>query len=698
MFNRNKILIVDDIELNRDIMRGLLDDKYEIIEAENGLEAMEAIHENLDSIALILLDIIMPFMDGIQVMEKLNEEDIIYKIPVILITAENSIDIEKRGHELGASDFIMKPFNAHVVRSRVSNVIELYATKNHLEYLVENQTVELYKKNLELMEKSEKLSKVNEGIIEILATIIEHRNTESTNHIKRIKLFTKMLLKALKEKYPEYALNDYKINLITNASAMHDIGKIVMPDEVLLKKEKVTEAEFEILKQHSIKGCEILEKLEFNDDDYFKCCYEICRYHHEKWDGKGYPDGLKGDEIPISAQVVSIADAYDSITSENPYRNEHTHEEAVKMILNGECGAFSDKIIDCFKDVIEKYEILAKQYNDSVVDVKNDEFRQALVSKEIERKDEGSASAFNSFVQEDASSKFIFALTEYFDNVFETNAEGSKLSYYALNEEKSYFKELPQTYNELYIKSLKNCHIDDEALFMDTFSLEKINERAKKGIFKSEVELRIKDLSQNYRWVHCVVSTLVDAYLNTKSIVICMKNINSIKERETKILFDACHDSLTRVWNRSYMEEYGESFVKTAENKYVPVLILINISDFKNVNAICGHKFGDYVLKKIANTLVSEFMDNGVVGRVGGDKFMILVKKSDNLDEKLELVKKLIFKEYEFEDKAKAIYGGIGIAMYPESGMTFDILFDNAKIALEKSKRSSNKEAFICGK
>lgn len=349
--NRSTILIVDDMEVNRAILRELVNGDFAIQECSNGQEAMDIIHSIPEEIAVILLDIIMPVMDGFSVLKELKKEDYLKDIPVILITSENSSSSEIKAFDSGASDMITKPFNPHIVKRRVYNIIELYRHKNHLEELVEQQT--------------RKLVETNNTIIDALSTIIEYRSMESGQHNRRIRMFTKIMLNEIAQLYLEYELTQSEIDLISSAAAMHDIGKIAIPDAVLNKPGKLTTEEFELMKTHTTKGCEILMTLNrLENKKYLKYCYEICRYHHERWDGRGYPDKLKGDEIPICAQAVAIADVYDALTTARVYKPAYVHKQAVQMILNGECGIFSPKLMVCFKNVCSQFEALAADYAD----------------------------------------------------------------------------------------------------------------------------------------------------------------------------------------------------------------------------------------------------------------------------------------------------------------------------------------------
>lgn len=361
MAKQDTILVVDDIELNRIILSEIFSDKYKIIEAENGREAIEKVNENYQSIAIILLDVIMPEMDGFAVLNFLSEANMMQRIPVIFVTGDDSAEMEKRGYDIGVRDIIKKPFDAHIIRRRVENTIELYLHKNNLESLVEEQTIKLVKQNEILYKQAEQLREMNDHIIDAMSNVVEFRNMESGMHVKRIKKFTQCLARYIERIYPEYELDDVKIKKITQAAAMHDLGKIVIPDGILLKPGRLTKEEFDIMKTHTTRGCELINNInELQSEEDFKYGYEICRYHHERYDGRGYPDGLVGEEIPISAQIVSVADVYDALVTERVYKKAFDTETAFQMIVNGECGAFSPKLMECFTLAKDEFARLAE--------------------------------------------------------------------------------------------------------------------------------------------------------------------------------------------------------------------------------------------------------------------------------------------------------------------------------------------------
>lgn len=334
---KNKILIVDDSEMNRSLLEDILSDEYEILEAENGMEASLVLYNQSDEIALVLLDVVMPLMDGFEFLAIMNKNGWIRSIPVIMITAETKPSYMERAYDLGVSDYISRPFNAFVVRRRVDNTIMLMAKQQELSNMVVNQ---IYEKE-----------KDNRLMIEILSNIVEFRNGESGLHVLHIHILTEMLLKALMRRTDRYSYTHKDIQMICNASALHDIGKIAIPRAILNKPGRLTKEEFEVMKTHSMEGAKLLDHISTRENEpLVQTAYQICRWHHERYDGRGYPDGLKGDEIPLPAQIVALADVYDALTSERVYKPAYSHEKAMVMILNGECGTFNPLLLDCLRD------------------------------------------------------------------------------------------------------------------------------------------------------------------------------------------------------------------------------------------------------------------------------------------------------------------------------------------------------------
>ena len=335
MNKRQKILIADDAKFNRDILKEFLGETYDYLEAENGNQVIQMLGENI-GIDLMLLDINMPQMNGFEVLEIMKRSQCIDETPVIMISAEESVDAMRKAYEMGITDYITRPFDSVIVKKRVQNTLELYANQKRLINVVVDQ----------VYEKEEN----NDIMLRILSNVLGSRNSESSEHILHIRTATKMMLRQLLKTTDAYHLTETDMAIITTASSLHDIGKIRIPEEILNKPGRLTDEEFKIMKTHSEIGASMIWDMHFlQDHPLVHTAWEICRWHHERWDGKGYPDGLKGEKIPISAQVVSIADVYDALTSERCYKKAFDHDTAIQMILDGQCGQFNPLLLKCLK-------------------------------------------------------------------------------------------------------------------------------------------------------------------------------------------------------------------------------------------------------------------------------------------------------------------------------------------------------------
>ena len=347
---KTQILLVDDSKMNRMILKEILGGDYSILEAENGQECLEKMQAEAGNIALVLLDINMPVMDGFEVLKAMNANHTIEDTPVIMISSEDSDAAIRRSYELGASDYVNRPFDARIVYRRVTNTIKLYAKQRRLVQMVSDQ--------IRARENN------TDTLVGVLSHIVEFRNGESGAHVRHIRIITERLLHRLLEISSNYAITAEQQDLIPLASALHDIGKIGIDEKILNKPGKLTPEEFKVIQTHSMLGAKMLHDLDgFAEQPLLQTAYEIARWHHERWDGRGYPDGLKGDEIPISAQLVSLADVYDALTSERCYKKAFSHEKAVQMILNGECGAFNPLLLQCLTDIQADLKEKLQQHN-----------------------------------------------------------------------------------------------------------------------------------------------------------------------------------------------------------------------------------------------------------------------------------------------------------------------------------------------
>lgn len=354
--NKLFVLIVDDSDINRVLLKSMLEDKYRILEASDGKQATMIVDDYRQNISAILLDIEMPNMGGFEFLNYLKYKDFNEDIPVIMISSDNNDDIIIRSYELGAIDYISRPYNAKIVERRIDNIIKLFLRQRQFKREIRQQ--------INRTDATSRMMSI------IFSYIVGYRNHESGPHVLHVEQITEILLEKLVEKDHSYFFTEYDKKNIVAASGMHDIGKLGIDEKILNKPGKLTEAEFEEVKQHTLIGARMLQSMElYRDEPLVKYAYNICRWHHERYDGKGYPDGLIGDEIPIEAQIVSLADVYDALVSKRVYKDEYTHVEALNLILNGECGKFNPLLIECLLDakgeIKNTYLELEKQKEDT---------------------------------------------------------------------------------------------------------------------------------------------------------------------------------------------------------------------------------------------------------------------------------------------------------------------------------------------
>lgn len=347
---KEKLLIVDDAELNRVVLEELLSPEYETICACGGREAIEIMERERENLALVLLDVMMPDMDGYEVLEYMNFNGVLKRTPAIMVTAADSAEDEEKCLRMGAMDFVRKPYVTDVVKRRVKNVVELYRYQNGLEEVLE--------------QKAETLSNVNEIIVAVLTSVLETKMTESREHIQRVRLYTRELLKFLYEHSDDKnGLTPQTIETICIASVLHDIGELLIPEKILRERASdLTDEERLIWQQHTVKGCQLIEPLKnIENKDYIRYCYNICRSHHEKWDGSGFPDRLVGDDIPICAQAVGLAHSYDEMIVSKGY----AHEQAVERIHDGVFHSFSPVLVETFQLVADDFRLILEKNPES---------------------------------------------------------------------------------------------------------------------------------------------------------------------------------------------------------------------------------------------------------------------------------------------------------------------------------------------
>lgn len=362
---RDTILILENDDASRTELTEIFQDKYKVLAVSNEKDGIDLLKKHAASLAAVLVNLMIPVKDNFKVLQRLSEKMFLNRIPFIMIISEKTAQYEKQAYEYGIISHIRKPFHSDAIRQLVDNVVEMFQYKTQLEVMVKNQTEKLKKQNAMLKLMVEKQRHMNQVMIDSLSNIVEFRNLESEQHIKRIREFALCLGTSIMRLYPEYGLTEEKIELIGWASSLHDIGKIVIPDNIILKAGKLNQDEYEVIKSHTTKGAEIIEKLiHLDSKEFCDYAYDIARHHHEKYDGNGYPDGLKGEEISIAAQIIALADVYDALTSKRVYKAAYETERAFQMIINGQSGAFSSKIRQAFTEVKKDFEIIVKKYCD----------------------------------------------------------------------------------------------------------------------------------------------------------------------------------------------------------------------------------------------------------------------------------------------------------------------------------------------
>ena len=362
---RDTVLIFEDNAIERDILAEIFRPDYKILVAANGREGIQLLNNYFSSIAVVLLDYLMPVMDGLQVLERLQEKKVTNKIPFIMVTGQDSPEFERQGYEYGIVSYIQKPYQPEVIKQVVSNAIGWFQYKMQLELVVKKQNDNIKKQNDLLRQQAKDLGQLTETLVNSLSNIMEFRNLESKQHIKRVREYTLCLGRSIMKLYPEYDLTPEKLVLIGWASSLHDIGKIAIPDSIIMKSNKLTPDEFELIKSHTTKGEEpISQAIQLSDKSVHDYACDIARHHHEKYDGNGYPDGLKGDEISIASQIVSLVDVYDALTSKRVYKAAYEPDRAYQMIINGNSGTFSPKLLKAFAEVKAEFENLLVTYQD----------------------------------------------------------------------------------------------------------------------------------------------------------------------------------------------------------------------------------------------------------------------------------------------------------------------------------------------
>ncbi len=689
-----KILIVDDSEMNRSILADMLGDEYDILEAEDGVQAVGILSRKSSELALVLLDIVMPRLDGFGVLAAMNQNGWITDVPVIMVSAESGSKQVERAYELGVTDFIMRPFDALIVRRRVVNTILLYAKQKRLIGMVEDQ---IYEKEHQ-----------STLMIDILSHVVEFRNGESGLHILHVRTLTDLLLGFLTAKTDKYQLSPGEISMISTASALHDIGKIAIDDAILNKPGKLTNEEFAVMKTHTTVGAEMLadavpdyisqEELarmresaaagekpsaarQGTGGELVWKAYEICRWHHERWDGRGYPDGLRGDQIPIAAQVVALADVYDALTSTRVYKPPFSHETAVEMILDGQCGAFNPLLLECLRDNSEQ--IRTALQGDVAEELRQRNLR--TISDEALRGEGG------------AVSQRTLRLLDY---------ERMKYHFFAAMSEEVQF-EYTAASDMVTLSSYGSKLLGLEEIFMDP--------KNNRGLIKlmgeegietvvgkarstspdkpdSTTEL-VLHLPEEDRWFRVITRTVWSGDTPPKYMGLLGKaiDIHNEKLKLHELEKKASLDPLTGLLNRaSAREQIEDRMLIRPEGHFA--LAEIDIDNFKSINDRLGHIFGDRVLQELAARMKHSVRSSDICCRAGGEEFFIFLDYNTEIERTVERIHRSLC----FELEGQKVTVSMGVALGTDVGLSYEALYRGADLALYRAKNTGkNKFCFF---
>ena len=648
--SKQKILIADDSEMNRSILTDMLGEEFDIIEAADGVEALEQIEKYDDEISLVLLDIVMPNLDGFGVLAKMNEKKWIQDIPVIIISSENASTFVERGYELGATDYIQRPFDTLVVRRRSLNTIMLYGKQKVLKGLIEDQ---IYKR-----EKEQSL------MIDILSHAVEFRNGESGRHVVNIRLITDLMLKTLAGMTDKYGLTSNDIDIITLASSLHDIGKIAIDEKILNKPGRFTDEEFAIMKTHSAKGSEMLAQLpNVNSEPLVQKAYEIARWHHERWDGRGYPDGLKGEEIPISAQIVALADVYDALTSERCYKKAFSHEKAIEMITNGECGAFNPLLLEVLNKVDGTLKERVHTMSSTHEDKSLDKFSQEIMStKELS----ASRRTLDLLDRERQKYQFITSLSKEF--LFEIHTNPVAIRFF--DESVHHLGVKQYIPNPLEDKELQQC--------MSSKALKELSDLVLKATKEEPIINYETDVVMDGSAHRCKIKIMKQYSLEDNEYVYSgavgkMEDITADYRKRAELERAATHDPLTGLLNKAHSAKLMEYYLNN-HKKVNYALAFIDLDNFKTINDTYGHQQGDKVLLAVTAAMKANVPSGGLCARVGGDEFVAFWKDNGKLKQNAMHLFEAI--NSSFEDGIGSV--SMGVAPTTVAGIDFKELYKRA--------------------
>ena len=658
--SKSKILIVDDSELNRSLLACILGEEHEVLEAEDGIQAVALLQKQNDEISLVLLDAVMPRLDGFGLLEVMQQKHWLEDIPVIMISADGGPEQVQRAYELGATDFIARPFDARIVQRRVTNTILLYAKQRKLIGLMADQMYERQRQS-SLM-------------IDILSHIIEFRNGESGLHILHVRTVTEQLLEQLARKTSRYRIGPAEIAMISTAAALHDVGKIAISEEILNKPGRLTDEEYAIVKTHARVGAEMLDRLPvYQDEPLIRTAYEICRWHHERYDGSGYPDGLKGDAIPISAQVVALADAYDALTGARTYKQPLSHEQAVEMICEGSCGAFNPLLLDCLHDCAPMLKVALKRTAHNPEDHREvwHMTQKLLLSGEL-----ANVSTSLQLLNHERE-KYNFYATMAEEIQFEYTLSPPMITF-------SDWGARRLGLDEVIVNPQQDPGIA-RVVGLDTW--EEIAERLRcttpaAPVTSVEHKLLVDGHKRWYRITARAFWSADDPPSCTGAIGKAV-DIHDMRVTMRELEARASHDLLTGLLNHTYARAAIQERLRRGANQGC-ALVICDLDYFKSANDNYGHIFGDRILQYTADKLRQCTRNGDIVARVGGDEFLLFLEYQEGIEPEIEHIFSTVCGVHE----GFPISLSMGVARTAVVGVDYAALFHAADQALYTAKRA----------
>ncbi len=684
--NQTIIMFSNDYDSQVGLVK-TLEDNYKLVKCSFDVSSCNSIEAYKTSVATFVFDNLSDDFNTSWLLTRISEQGLLDTVPIAFTTSEAYTGFGKLGYEAFACDILPVSSETELVLHRISNLVEMYLLKQQIGNLTQIHSKRLMMQANKLREQTQKMHKLNFDLIELLVAAIESRDVESGQHIKRIRYFVKALLDVVATECPQYNLTDEQVEIISLASAVHDIGKISIPDAILLKPARLTKEEFELMKAHTTKGARLLSMLDgIGDSVYFQYCHEICLCHHERWDGKGYPAGLKNEDIPISAQVVSVADCYDALTSERPYKHALSHEEAVNLIKTGACGAFSPDIMQCFDWCLSDFKRIEEEFKnapppselqDAIFDnmeIATEEFTEVpdvhkLPKRMLERYEQ--------------------IILDSYDMIFEYDFRNDE---FIMNKGDwtGLFGYIPRNLIEALAQMTSHCHQDDLASFTQNFTIEEFRRLAKEGFLKTRAEFRLTFEGGKEIYVIGFVAFVLDK--NNELVRLCGA-FNGYKS--SLFVIDVLpkfrtHDGLTGLMVEAGMKTEFEMYLRDVGEDVAGLMAYIDIDGMTYINNTSGYEFGNSVIKGVGDRIAEIAKGKDCLTcRLGSDKFCVFVKNIKRRVDAVMFIEDLhknLKKEYKTAAGSHSVTVTIGVSRFPEDGADYRTLLSAAEFAAQLSK------------